>query len=340
MENNELNKEQVGLLKKAYAQLKSSKIVKRLALLTITAATVLTLSACEEVSTEPDGPNFGIGETQSNLPDEIRNPIDVSGYSQILQNILLNKEYDNLIYQATVAKDYQLLETGVFEPHPYAFLEGEGFDVQAIKNDEIDAYTMSFVKDEEPNNLYIFTRVMQDNSYWTNYLLKYTLTDKEMDDYHYLHTGEGKTAFFIQSVLMNNEISKTRKPEIVGKANISIEAIDKITNDLQRISLYKENKTDVIFLNPNKENATFEMMLVPRYDNYKQMCHENKIITGDFAINIAHTFTMENDVYMGPTVLDRDYTTKKRKDYNVTYYFSQDADATYMNCKSLEDTNK
>lgn len=340
MENNELKNEQVGLLKRAYAQLKSSKIVKRLALLTITAATILTLSACEEVPNEPDGPSFNIGGTQNGLTDENRNPIDVSEYSQILQNILLDKTYDNLIYQATVGKNYQLLETGVFEPHPYAFLESEGFDVQAIKNDEIDAYTMSFVKDEEPNHLYIFTRVMQDNSYWTNYLLKYKLTDKEMDDYHFLHTGEGKTAYFIQSVLMNNEISKTRKPEIVGKANISIDAIDKFTNDMQRIKLFENGKMDILFTNPNAENLSFEMFLIPRYNDEWKMCFEDKIIHSKCAPKSPNLFRTENDIFLGPTALDIDYKVKERKDYNVTYYFSQDANVRYINCQSLEDTGK
>ena len=200
MENNEVNSEQVGLLKRAYAHLKSSKIVKRLAVLTIATAMAFSIAACEEVPNEPNGPQFNIGGTQNNVDNENRNPIDVSGYSQILQNILLDEHYDNLIYQAIVGKNYQLLETGVFEPHPYAFLASEGFDISAIKNDEIEAYTMSFVKDEEPNNLYIYTRVMQDNSYWTNYLLKYKLTDKEMDDYHFLHSGNGMTSAICSGV--------------------------------------------------------------------------------------------------------------------------------------------
>ena len=295
---------------------------------------MLCLSACDEEKGNENDPQTS---TTADAQGGSQTPIDVSGYSQILQNILLDEQYNQLIYQATVGKNYSMLESGVFEPHPYAFLEKQGFDIEAIKKDEIDAYTMSYVLDEEPNNLYIYTRVMQDNSYWANYLLKYTLTEQEMKDYHMLHNRKGRISYFIESVLMNNEIAKTREPEIVGKANIDITALDKMTDDLQRIKLFESGHLDVIFLNPNNELSTFETFLIPRYNDEWQMCFENTVVTSKCKAKSPYVFRMENEIYLGPTALDIDYKVTERIDYTATYYFSQDANLRYINCESFKD---
>ena len=340
MENNEFNNDKVNLIKKAYAKFKSSKVVQRLAALTLTAATVLTLTYCDETPKEPDKPSFNIGGVHNNNNNENNNnenkkPIDVSGYSQILQNILLNEHYNSMISQIESTHRFDIWETGVFEPHPYAFFETEGFDVEAIKNDEIDAYTMSFVLDEEPNNLYMYTRVMQDNSYWTNYLLKYELTEQEMDDYHYLHTGEGKVDYFIQSVFMNNEISKTRKPEIIGKSNISIETFDDMTESHQIFNALFNNKDEIniIFLNPNNNNRTYDMFIIPSFNDKYQICFNSKVVRGD---GRSSDMNFKNNVYMGPSNYSSSMLLENRKNYTATYYFSQDAKMNYIQCESLD----
>ena len=342
MENNEINNESVGLLKKTYAKFKSSKIVQKLAALTIAAATVLTLTGCEDyVVTPPDdvdiNENNQNNEQNNENNNENRNPIDVSGYSQILQNILLDEDYDKLLSQIQANNSYQLWETGTFEPHPYAFYESQGFDVQAIKNDKIDAYTMSYVLDEEPNSLYIYTRVMQDNSYWINYLLKYHLTDKEMEDYHFLHTGQGRTKYFIQSVFMNNEISKTRTPEIIGTSKISVKALENMTNSMQFTLFQNVSGLDLIFLNPNKEDLSFDMYLIPRYNKEHQICFEENVIHCD---GESYLMDFNGDVFTGPTQYGDWISLNNRKDYGATYYFSQDANMNYINCESLENTNE
>ncbi len=293
---------------------------------------MLCLPACDGEESNEDDPKTS---TTANPQGGSQTPADVSGYSQILQNILLDEHYNDLI--ASVTNENNVLDGWEFKPHPYAFYERQGLDVEAIKKYESDAYTMSYVLEEEPNNLYIYTRVMQDNSYWANYLLKYTLTEQEMKDYHELHSAHPQYHYYIQAVFMNNEIAKTREPEIVGEAKIDITAFDKITDDLQNVQLFeKVQNKQVIFLNPNKELLTFETFLIPRYNDWRQMCFENKVVTAKCKPKSANLFRMENGVFMGPTALDIDYKVTERKDYTATYYFSQDAKLNLVSLRNFK----
>ena len=187
-----------NLIKKLYAKLHNAKISKKIASLILTTATVLTISSCDP-STFPNNDNDTTNNGQNNEQNNQQNQIDWSKYSQLLEDLCNDPYYDNLILRAK-ANDKSVFESGELAPHPYAFLEDEGFDVAKIKNGSIEAHTLSYVLDESPNNLFINTRVLQDNSYWVSYILNYELTDEEMKDYRLLH---GST-YYIQSVFMNN----------------------------------------------------------------------------------------------------------------------------------------
>ncbi len=340
MENNELENESLSLLRKAYINFKSSKIVQKLAALSVASALVFSLGACEPNSTpDIDGANTNGGNEVTNGGNGTsgnHQEIDVSGYSQILQNILKNEEY-NAMKSEAFGKDGSLLETGFFEPHPYAFYEDKGFDVEAIKNDEIDAYTMSYVLEEEPNNLYMYTRVAsEDDSYYSIYLLKYALTDEEMEDYHYLHNQDGNNAFYIESVFMNNEISKTREPIVVGESQITKNAFEKMTKSLQRVHLYENKALDMIFLNPNQSEETFKLIFLPRYYEERKMCFENLIISADCS---AIDMYYKDGIFNGPTNYGSGYQAINRTDKTAIFYFSQDAKVSIIACGSLNTIN-
>ena len=74
-------------------------------------------------------------------------------YSTFLQNVLNNAEYNALIEKPKT--DVTFVKSAYFDPHPYAFLEQQGHNVQAIKNGTNECYTLSYVLDEEPNYLYM-----------------------------------------------------------------------------------------------------------------------------------------------------------------------------------------
>ena len=221
-ENNEqTNETRIGLLSRIITRFHGVKIGKKLRDLTINLLVVTTMLSGCNTTTIPDDPDssYTEGETQGNK----ENPY--SEYSQLLQNVLLNKEYNNILNSG----DYN---SALFDPHPYAFLEKEGFDVDAIKSGEIECRTRSYVMDNEPNNLYIQTTITEGTSHKTNYLLRYTLTEQEMDDYRLLHEGEGWVSYYVQATFMNNEISKMKTPTIIGKSNVSLDAFEKLNGRL------------------------------------------------------------------------------------------------------------
>ena len=154
-------------------------------------------------------------------------------YSQLLQNVLNDEYYDSLLNQV-ISGNTEILKTGAFAPHPYAFLEDEGYDVDAIRQAPNElSRTITYVLEDEPNNLYMFTRVLIDNSYYAVYHLRYTLTDKEMEDYNFLFDGNHQFAetnlnFLRESAFINDKISEMKTPTVLGESKIHINGIEKL----------------------------------------------------------------------------------------------------------------
>lgn len=330
--NNPLNKAKdavVNLLRRAYINLKSAKISQKITGLVISIGMALTLAGCDEATLpNPDINPGGEPPTHDEAP---ANPM-YEEYSELLQNIMANKRYDELVDQIFI-NNKAILQSGEVEPHPYAFLEDEGYDVEAIKKGNELAYTMSYVLDEEPNNLYMYTRVLQTDHY-VNYLLKYELTDEEMDDYHMLHSSDGYAHFFIQSIFMNNEISETRKPEIVGKTKISVTAFEKLTQNMQYASSAVNSKyCDFILLSTNDENDTFETILIPRPYQDESMKFDGKISIANR--QSAYDLAMKNGIFKQPTT-SQSFETLTAIKKEATFYFSQEANLAFVRALSFE----
>ncbi len=330
--NNPLNKAKdavANLLRRAYINLKSAKISQKITGLVISIGMALTLAGCDEATLpNPDINPGGEPPTHDEAP---ANPM-YEEYSELLQNIMANKRYDELVDQIFI-NNKAILQSGEVEPHPYAFLEDEGYDVEAIKKGNDLAYTMSYVLDEEPNNLYMYTRVL-NNDHYVNYLLKYELTDEEMDDYNLLHRPDGSAHFYLQSIFMNNEISKTRNPEIVGKTKITVDAFDKLTTNIQYASsTIDRNSCNFILLSTNEETDTFETIIIPRLyqDNYMTML--SKISKASF--QSAYDLAMKDDIFTKPTD-KQSFIGLSATQKEATFYFSQEANLAFVRALSFE----
>ncbi len=332
--NNPLNKAKeavVNLIKKLYINLRTAKISKKIASLTIAGALVLSLASCEELPEPTPGTNPG-GDPPTHEEQPTPSNPKYEGYSKLLQNIMANKYYDDIVDQIFI-DNMSIVNSGEVEPHPYAFLEEEGFDVEAIKAGNDLAYTMSYVLEEEPNNLYMYTRVL-NNDHYVNYLLKYELTDEEMDDYNMLHDDDGYAHFYLQSIFMNNEIAKTRKPVIVGKTKISVEAFKELTENLQYASSAVDAEyCDFILIGTNDQNDTFTIVLIPRPYEKKYMVFDGKINTASF--QSSFDLAMKNEIFTGPTYKNAFGTLSALKQTAILY-FSQEADLLFMKAHSLD----
>ena len=330
---------------------KLSKVVHRIGAFGIAVALGFSLNSCNFHL--PEDPSYNNNQNnnennednnQNNNQNNSDGQLDWSQYSELLQNVLTNDYYDSLMTQA--AADYKFLSSGAFQPHPYAFLEKEGYDVKAIQNKEIEAYTMSFVLDSEPNNLYMFTRVTDPtNTYHTNYILKYHLTDEEMDDYNLLnggYPGHVDIHYYIQAVFLNNEISKMKTPEIVGTGKIAINSLKKMTKSFQDLVPYTNDfdiSADLIFSNLNIENKTFDFYVFPNYRDDSKIVFKNKFykVPCEFYLSL----NINNGVYIGPA----DYNNYDKIDEEIkrdyaTFYLPQDVVLSWVEMRDFETSDR
>ncbi len=198
----------------------NTKVFKRVGTLTIALLTALSLSACNPKMPEPTpGPGVSTvcSECGGNHKTEDHGKQTEAGYSVLLHSIVEDPYYQSIV---KLAKEnvkpnndpidkYQYL----LNQHPYGFLEKQGYDVEGIKNGEISCQTFSYVRADQPNRLYMVTRVSTDQNinsikakYYDNYLISYDLSKEEMADYKGTYAQQ-----YIYANFLNDAISKQKK---------------------------------------------------------------------------------------------------------------------------------
>ncbi|MBQ9744694.1 MAG: hypothetical protein IJW19_06165 [Clostridia bacterium] len=220
------------------------KIIKRVTAMLLIFVVVIGGIACGNTS----------DTTTTTMQDPNNNNQNQNQYSEFINYIWNNESFKNEDPSKT-------------KPHPYQFLEEEGYDISQIKNGNLKCFTSSFVKDTEPNNLYLTVRVetKADAPYYTNYLLKYTLTDKEMKDYLKLHNG-----FYVEALLANQAIDMLKNPEVVNESRITVEAYDGLLKAFKKDEfvsnlLNGDNVSEFILLDINKTDWTFNVLLLGEF---------------------------------------------------------------------------
>ena len=240
------------------------KAYKRFAILTISAALagVVALGACSLCGqtggddTDPDDPAI-----DNNDPT----PEPEEKYSQILQDVLESDYYAELTDMYEAAWNYPI--TKAHEAIPYAFLSREGFDIQAIKDEEIDCDSVAYIKNDDTSTLYLSTKVVTDGAdpYYTCYTLSYPLTDKEYDDLAMLHQEK-----YIQAPYFIQELDNQKTAKVISKASITVEAYDGLTKSFSDDSVisntFNNNQIEMDFLNFSVNDQTFEVNLRTRPD--------------------------------------------------------------------------
>lgn len=240
------------------------KAYKRFAILTISAALagVVALGACSLCGqtggddTDPDDPAI-----DNNDPT----PEPEEKYSQILQDVLESDYYAELTDMYEAAWNYPI--TKAHEAIPYAFLSREGFDIQAIKDEEIDCDSVAYIKNDDTSTLYLSTKVVTDGAdpYYTCYTLSYPLTDKEYDDLVMLHQEK-----YIQAPYFIQELDNQKTAKVISKASITVEAYDGLTKSFSDDSVisntFNNNQIEMDFLNFSVNDQTFEVNLRTRPD--------------------------------------------------------------------------
>ena len=194
----------------------------------------------------PNNNNNSINNSENNNQNNNNN--NQPDYSNIVNYILANDYYTNLVARAEA--DPHANNFGkYFAPIPYGFLEEEGYNTQAIKDGQIDANSRSFILDEEPNSLYIAISVETKTAtpYYTDYMIKYSLSDDEVEDYKLLNSKK-----YIEASFLNDAISRTKEPIIISEVRCTVEAHEGLLSSLSDLNtakqLLKNEAVESIFL--------------------------------------------------------------------------------------------
>ena len=311
------------------------KAYKRFALLTISAALagVVALGACSlggqtgGDDTDPDDPTI-----DNNDPT----PEPEEKYSQILNDVLESDYYAELTDMYEAAWNYPI--TKAHEAIPYAFLSREGFDIQAIKDEEIDCDSVAYIKNDDTSTLYLSTKVVTDGAdpYYTCYTLSYPLTDKEYDDLVMLHQEK-----YIQAPYFIQELDNQKTAKVISKASITVEAFDELEQSLINnknfsTSVFGTDNITLEFLNFSITNNTFDINVretPDRGNNTSTMV----MIVKDAQLRNLHLFPASNrdistiynsSVFAGPGYfwdLTDDEITRYKNNYDSLTYFDSSA---------------
>lgn len=274
---------------------------------------------------------------------------EYSEYSELLQGVLTNDYYNNLITQAEANR--KVLTQAQYANHPYAFLQSEGHNVDAIKNGTLACTTNAFVKDSEPNNLYMATYVENSGDYYTEYLLKYTLTAAEMRDYNLLYDMPENNQYAssaYQAYFINDQVSKVKTPEIVSETKMSTTAHDYIVNDsnfktLVKTTLGSSSQYNILLTGYNTDESTFNLLIHQTTKSTNTYISNSKIGNAQF-IAMDPVAIDSRSVFIGPytylnrmLISDEDYLNLKNNTQNISYFING-TNPTYV--ADLTDTNK
>lgn len=269
---------------------------------------------------EGNGENGGNGGGEDNKYSE---------YSELLQGVLTNSTYNQLI---TKFKSQSRCEEILNYIHPFGFLEDEGYDISAIKAGNLECHTSPFIYKDEPNNLYMAVAV-KDGDHYANYLLKYQLSDQEMNEYR---TFTGKYATY-QAYFMNDAISRAKTPTVVSEVYVSSKTFNsahhryftqtastKIYNDIVYGENIKPFSTSLVILTDyDLESRTFSVFVVPRID-YSCDLEVESLKVGKIQLKVAYglPIEIENDVFIDPDDLysDCEISATNPKDAYVQIY--------------------
>ena len=302
-----------------------AKIKKRIAAIALATSVIVGAGALTACNNNPSiDPN----------PTPTPTPEPTTEYSQILNDVLDSDYYDSLTDMYRDGASFQISKA--HEAIPYAFLSREGYDVQAIKDEEIDCDSVAYIKNNDTNTLYLSTRVETNGAdpYYTCYTLSYSLTDDQYDDLVMLHEGK-----YIQAPYFIQELDNQKTARVESKASITVEAYDDLLqtftgNQNYSTSVFGTDDLEMDFLDFSVNNNTFEVNLRTRPDRgnntstmvmivYNGQLRNIKLIPA-LSGNIS-TLSNNSSVFTGPYY----WNPTNRDEFNTNYdsltYFDSSA---------------
>ncbi|MBR2970152.1 MAG: hypothetical protein IKC49_03765 [Clostridia bacterium] len=307
MENNT----QENLIAKKINLLSAIKNVSKKSLIAVMLASMLaTTPACTPRDNDPNTNENGNENNNQNNNGSGQNGGSennkYSVYSKLLQGVLTNQDYNQLI------EKYQDYTTDILNHiHPFGFLEDEGYDISAIKSGQLDCRTNPFVKKVEPNNLYMAVAV-KDGNYYSNYLLKYELTDQEMNEYLSFSGGRYST---YQAYFMNDAISRSKNVTVLSETTINSNLFNYCNSIDFNSTVYSEVCDDIlkdeddsvltIITDFDEETNKINTIIIPKLKSSTGIAlREYNVGELEFEMRFSSfSVVVENNILVGPTAL-------------------------------------
>ena len=276
------------------------KVVKGLTAISLATA-LAVLSSC---STQTSNPNNIFGNKDVTVTAPNGEQVNVSEYSQILRNVLQDSEINTLISkkQNNAISD----DSPYFKGIPFAFIEEQGHDVEKVLSGEYKCHTTSYIKPSEPNNLYMMISVENAGEYYTQYLIRYTLTKQEISDYNLVYGVKGD--FYYQAPFMNNAIAEAKQATILNVADIAIKAGNNLGSQkglegLKTVQdlLNTKGNISTILKDYDIKNQTFNVYVYSNPTGYDELKGKGKIMVLTLR-DCNKSVKEENGVFMQPSL--------------------------------------
>ena len=204
--------------------MKPNKIILSLIFVFIFIFSAFTFTACSsncQGLTIPSNQSSGGGNTSGG--SDSNGDENQQKYSDIVTKLMTDDYYFNIartiLFDSTKLEKYML-------PVPYKFLRERGHNVDAYLEGTLNVFASSYIFDNDHNHIYVSVKAEnvsyhEYGNYYTNYVLKYSLTNQEYEDNITLSkSGSLQSLFFIQ------ELDNQKSPEIVNQINIAVSSYD------------------------------------------------------------------------------------------------------------------
>jgi len=282
-------------------------------------------SACKDKNDNNDGNLGNNGGSNQEIPDES----DYSYYSKLVQDVLKSDYYYNLLD----FDEFSVPADPLYDPHPYGFLQAQGYDIEAIKNKSLECETICYVKGVDKNNLYVNTRVETvDNfgDYYTCYTLKYSISEREYKDIYFLYDlNAAHAAFVIQ------ELSYQKTPKIESCASITKDSYIELNRGfntyIKCTSQFDSGSISFDLIDFSVENQNIKCLLrtAPKSNKTIQQAQISKLecIPAKSNVQVYRVEVLkDSNIYKSPVKLNwnpEDYDKFKNNMQSITYLESQ-----------------
>ena len=270
--------------------------------------------------------NNGNQNDEDNTDNDSDEP--VTQYSGILNAVLNSDYYDDISDEYVNSYYHEDTDFYYYEirnsesPIPYTFLEREGYDIEAIKNDKLSCETVAYIMDGDTTRLYISTHPESPAGYYGNYILSYLLTQQEYEDLYMLHREE-----YIQAGLFIQELDAQKRATVESHIDVEKETYEGIENGVKNAAeelVVMQNATvDVVHINP--EDLEFTINIRERQTDFDPMIHSSELYIID-CYSTPFYFEYETDYLKlsDPSCyLARDLEQFQTKAHDLTYFDSQ-----------------